>query len=68
MLVWDTSRFNTLFILFVVYLTTLFSNEDYLASNEKVISELWIENDLEGSGHGLMLKTTPEFVCRKWEK
>jgi hypothetical protein len=33
--------------LFVVYLTTLFSNLDYIASNERVISKWWIGKDVE---------------------
>jgi hypothetical protein len=34
--------------LFLAYLTIFFSNEDYLASNESVISELSNRKDLGG--------------------
>jgi hypothetical protein len=39
--------------MFVVYLTTLFSYQDYIVSNDTVIREL------EGSGSGLILKYIP---------
>jgi hypothetical protein len=33
--------------LFLVYLTTLFSDSDYIATNETVICEWWVRKDLE---------------------
>jgi hypothetical protein len=45
-------------LIFAVYLTTLFSNLGYIASNERVISEWWIGKDLEGSGR-LILRYYP---------
>jgi hypothetical protein len=54
---WAAQYYIYLFIyLFIVYLTTLFSVADYLASNERVISGWWIGKDLEGSGRGLILR------------
>jgi hypothetical protein len=44
-----------LFIYFVVYLTMLFfSNSDYTALNERMISESPIGKDMERSSHGLI--------------
>jgi hypothetical protein len=45
--------------LFVVYLTMHFHHWDYIASSKMVISEWWIEKDLEGSGRGLILRYCP---------
>jgi hypothetical protein len=45
--------FRSVYLL-VVHLTTLFSNYDYTASDEWVIDEWWIGNDLEGRGRGLI--------------
>jgi hypothetical protein len=41
---------------FVDYLTTLFNNADYTASNVSMMSTLQNEKDLEGSGRGLNLR------------
>jgi hypothetical protein len=43
----------------VVNLTTPFNNEDYITLNERLIGKLWIGKDLEGSGHGLILRYYP---------
>jgi hypothetical protein len=51
-----------------VYLMTLFSNSDYTASNERLISERWNRNDVEGSGRGLFQCTIPIFAWRDREK
>jgi hypothetical protein len=50
-------------LLFVVYLTTIFSNLEYrpIASNESVISELWIGKDSEESYSGLILRHYPSI-------
>jgi hypothetical protein len=32
---------------------------DYTVLNERVISEWWIGNSLEGSGHGVILRCYP---------
>jgi hypothetical protein len=52
--------------LFVVYLTTLFSNLDYIASNERVISKWWIGKDVERSDHGLISGANPAFSWSDW--
>jgi hypothetical protein len=39
---------------FVVYLTILFSNVHYKASNERVIGKWWTGKNFEGNGHGLI--------------
>jgi hypothetical protein len=44
---------------FVVCLMTLFSNLDYIAPNEGMISEWWIGKDLEGSDRVLILMYYP---------
>jgi hypothetical protein len=36
------------------FLRRFFSNSDYVASNERVISERWIGKDVEESGSGLI--------------
>jgi hypothetical protein len=51
----------------LVYFTT-FSVTDYIASDEEVISELWIGMDLEGSGCGLILRLYPGICLRKPRK
>jgi len=40
-------------VVVAVSLTMLFSDSDYTASNEGVISEWWIGKDVEESGRGL---------------
>jgi hypothetical protein len=47
--------------LFVVYLTTLFNNSDYIASKDMVISKLWSGNDLKRSGRGVILTYHPDI-------
>jgi hypothetical protein len=54
--------------LFVVYLTTLVSNSDYIASNEGVVSEWWIGKDVEGSVHGLISRYYPSICLEKRKK
>jgi hypothetical protein len=46
-------------VVVVIYLKTLFSNFDYSASNERVICELWIKKDVEGTGHVLIKDLIP---------
>jgi hypothetical protein len=57
-----------LFVCFVVYLTTLFSDSKLLASDEGVISELWIVKDVEGSSRGLILRYYPEIYLQGLKK
>jgi hypothetical protein len=47
-------RIYYLFIYFVVYLHSFFSNLDYITQNERVINEWRIEKDVDGSGRGLI--------------
>jgi hypothetical protein len=47
--------------LFVVYLTTLFSNLDYTASNERAKSEWRVGKSLDGNGHVLKLRHYPRI-------
>jgi hypothetical protein len=42
--------------LLLIYLKILFSNSDYIASNERVISEWRIVKRVKGSGRGLKIK------------
>jgi hypothetical protein len=48
--------------LFIVYLTTVLNNSDYIASNESVISEWWIGKDVEGCDRGLIGGTITPFA------
>jgi hypothetical protein len=38
----------------------------YIASNDRIISELWIGKDVEGSGRSQIFGAVPEVVCRDW--
>jgi hypothetical protein len=51
----------------VVYLTTFFSNSDYIASNKRKISKC-IGKGLEGGGRGLIQGTTSAFAKSDREK
>jgi hypothetical protein len=46
----------SMFVCFVVYLTTIFNNYDNVALNG------WIGKDLEGNGRGLILRYDPS-IC-----
>jgi hypothetical protein len=54
----------------VTYLTTLFSNEDKQRriKKKRVVSELWIGNDLEGSCLGIILKYYPGIRLERLRK
>jgi hypothetical protein len=47
---------------------TLFSNSDYIASKERVISEWSVGKDLVGSGSGLILRYHPDICLKELRK
>jgi hypothetical protein len=44
---------------FTVYVTSLFSNSGYIASNERMVGEWWIGNDVDESSRGIIKFTIP---------
>jgi hypothetical protein len=56
------------FILLQFILRRPFSNYDYMASDERVISEWWIGKDLEENGRGLILRYNPSIFLKELRK
>jgi hypothetical protein len=44
------------------------NNSGHIVSNSRVIREQWIEKDVKGRDHGLILGHKPASVCKNWGK